>query len=172
MISKNKHYLLFVALNICIIMLIISCHPEEKTSDFKADCIEKTSLYLKEVGMKEVTDSLISCLIYRDSTQHEKMLSQIGYDSLYLIQGNIPTVFIRKKVELNLPCGMTPEDQSLIIFKNNGKFIAYAYTNDDVLYFDITRGRIGYSFKDSALVITNEDGLNGKRRLKFKGHTN
>ena len=91
----------------------------------------------------------------------------MGYDSLFLIPGNLPQNYIKEKTNFQLPVLGTPEDNSLIIFKAKGDFVGYAYSSDDTLLLSIKGGNMSYSFGDSTLLVKKRKYENDYIEIEF-----
>lgn len=170
--KKNKIKYKQVFLSILLLSLV-SCYTEPNKDDiqsktnWKESQIDDLKLLLNEAGMKNVTSNFKQFLFEKDSINLEKYMLEMGYDSLFLIPGNLPRNYIMDKTNFQLPVLNTPEDNSLIIFKAKGNFVGYAYSSDDTLLLSIKGGNMSYSLGDSTLLVKKRKFENGYIEIEF-----
>jgi hypothetical protein len=163
--NKSKYKRVFLSI---LLLSFVSCSTEpykddkQSKTNWKESQIDDLKLLLNEAGMKNVTSNFKQFLFKNDSIDLEEYMFEMGYDSLFLIPGNLPRTYIKDKTNFQLPVLSTPEDNSLIIFKAKGDFVGYAYSSDDTLLLSIKGGNLSYSVKDSTLLV---------KKRKFENNT-
>jgi hypothetical protein len=163
--NKSKYKLVLPSI---LFLILISCvndsHKDagKVETNWKENQMDDLKLLLNKAGMKNVTGSFTEFWLKEDTIYLKNYMSKMVFDSLLLIPGNLPQSYIKEKTNFQLPMLSTPEDNSLIIFKCNGRFVSYAYSSDDTLLLSIKAGNLSYSAGDSTLLI---------KKKKFENHT-
>lgn len=171
--EKNKSKYKRVFLSLLLLLSFVSCNTEPNKDDnqsktnWKESQIDDLKLLLNEAGMKNVTGNFKQFLFKKDSIVLEEYMFEMGYDSLFLIPGNLPQNYIKEKTNFELPVLSTPEDNSLVIFKTNGRFVSYAYSSDDTLLLSIKGGNMRYSAGDSNLLVKKRKFENNDIEIIF-----
>ncbi|MBI2271588.1 MAG: hypothetical protein HYU69_14685 [Bacteroidetes bacterium] len=139
-------------------LIIIGCgSPIRKEDlDFKKDQIENLRSYLNKVGVENSTSNFLQFLY-----SHEKdtiilldFAANLNFDSLILIPGNLQKDLIESKTGLKkLPVFYSPEDMSLILFKQKSKYTSYVYCDDDSLEFNVPFAKLEFAKTDTSLLV-------------------